>query len=514
MALLKYLKPVDGLPDPKGSLTAAMSSAAIAEANKEVQKAIRAASGTSKRGPYFKMDSSLRCEIAKYAGYHGAAESARNFSRKLDRCLSVSTVKSIKKSYVEELRKRARTDDGDEIMILPVKKRGRKLLLGQDLDQMVQLYLRKVRDGGGAVSARIVMAAARGILLKCNRSLLAEFGGPVLLNKYWAHSLLKRMKFVQRKATTSKSKYTVANFAQVKRRFLNDVATTVEMEEIKPELVLNWDQTGIKFVPCSSWTMERQGEKRVELVGINDKRQITAVFCGSLVGDFLPVQLVYKGKTPRCHPRFTFPSGWHITHSPNHWSTEATMLQYLEHIILPYVENVRETVGSDEAALVIIDNFKGQITSSVNMILEQNNIHVCLLPPNTTDLLQPMDISVNKPAKEFLKRKFEQWYSDKVIDQLEGRDMDDLETSELQPINLAMPVLKEVGAEWLVEMADYISDNPQFIVNGFVRSGIAGAADGEDDKTDNESSGSDDESPGSESDDGSDSVFSELSVEI
>ena len=32
MALLKYLKPVDGLPDPKGSLTAAMSSAAIAEA--------------------------------------------------------------------------------------------------------------------------------------------------------------------------------------------------------------------------------------------------------------------------------------------------------------------------------------------------------------------------------------------------------------------------------------------------------------------------------------------------
>ena len=77
-----------------------------------------------------------------------------------------------------------------------------------------------------------------------------------------------------------------------------------------------------------------------------------------------------------------------------------------------------------------------------------------------------------------------------------------------------MPVLKEVGAEWLVEMADYISDNPQFIVNGFVRSGIAGAADGEDDKTDNESSGSDDESPGSESDDRSDSVFSELSVEI
>ena len=63
-----------------------------------------------------------------------------------------------------------------------------------------------------------------------------------------------------------------------------------------------------------------------------------------------------------------------------------------------YVEKVRETIVVDEVALVIIDNFKGQITSSVNTILERNNIHVCLLPPNTTDLLQLMDISVNKPA--------------------------------------------------------------------------------------------------------------------
>ena len=90
---------------------------------------------------------------------------------------------------------------------------------------------------------------------------------------------------------------------------------------------------------------------------------------------------------------------------------------------MPYVEKVREMVGVDE---VIINNFKGQITSSVNTILERNNINICLLPPNTTDLLQLMDISVNKPAKAFLKRKFEQWYSEEVMDQLEGRDIDDL----------------------------------------------------------------------------------------
>ena len=46
--------------------------------------------------------------------------------------------------------------------------------------------------------------------------------------------------------------------------------------------------------------MEMEGAKRVETTGKDDKRQITAVFAGSKAGDFLPIQLVYKGKTPRC----------------------------------------------------------------------------------------------------------------------------------------------------------------------------------------------------------------------
>ena len=68
---------------------------------------------------------------------------------------------------------------------------------------------------------------------------------------------------------------------------------------------------------------------------------------------------------------------------------------------VPYVRSTRATFEEDTPAVVIIDNFKGQITSSVTYLLELNNIHVCLLLPHTTDLLQPMDLSVNKPAKDF-----------------------------------------------------------------------------------------------------------------
>ena len=362
-----------------------------------------------------------------------------------------------------------------EIRLLPTKPRGRPVLLVTDLEAKVQMYLRKVREGGGAVSSRIASAAARGILLKYDKTKLAEFGGHVHLTRHWAHSLLKRMNFVKRKATTSKSKQTAADFGEMKASFLADVVSTVAMEEIPPELILNWDQTGIKIVPCSTWTMDQRGAQRVEMVGVNDKRQITALFCGTMVGDFLPVQLVYKGTTPRCHPHFEFPSRWHVTHSKKHWSNEETMVQYDECIIIPYIEIIRENLGEHKPALAIFDNFKAQLTDAVTNLLDDNDIHICLLPPNTTDRLQPLDISVNKPAKDFLKRKFDEWYTEQVMKLLDAQDTTDIATAQLEPIDLSLSVLKEVGAQWLVDMAQYFSNNPDIVVSGFFRAGITGA---------------------------------------
>ena len=248
------MKPVDGLPDPNGPLTSSISDQAIAEQTKKCRRQwVRAERlGRNVVATRSILPPNPR-KLESIAFNTVQLQQHDIFSKELGSKVSESTVKSIKKAYLEELRKRPRTDDGGEpISALPVKKRGSKLLLGDDLDQKVQIYLRKVREGGGAVSARTVIAAARGIVLKYNPSMLAELGGPVDLNEYWAHSLLKRMKIVRRKATTSKGKHTVTNFTQLKKAFLDDIVEAVTMEDIPAELILDWDQTGIKLVPCSS----------------------------------------------------------------------------------------------------------------------------------------------------------------------------------------------------------------------------------------------------------------------
>ena len=75
-----------------------------------------------------------------------------------------------------------------------------------------------------------------------------------------------------------------------------DVKNFVQMDEICNDMIVNRDQTGINYVPVSSWTMEAEGSERVELIGTDDKRQITVVFAGSLGGDILPIQVIYQGK--------------------------------------------------------------------------------------------------------------------------------------------------------------------------------------------------------------------------
>ena len=44
---------------------------------------------------------------------------------------------------------------------------------------------------------------------------------------------------------------------------------------------MNWDHTGINIVPGSAWTMDQKGQQHVKLLTLDDKRQITAVVCGS-----------------------------------------------------------------------------------------------------------------------------------------------------------------------------------------------------------------------------------------
>ena len=147
-----------------------------------------------------------------------------------------------------------------------------------------------MRKRGTPISSHVVIGVARG--LKHNRSFLNDFGGPITLTKDWAICVMRCMGYIKRRAN-SKSKVLPQDFKDIKEQYLFNVKSIVLMEDIPQEMILNWDQVGMKIVPSSAWIMEKSGTKRVEITAIDDKRQITAVFACSLAGSFLPIQRNY-----------------------------------------------------------------------------------------------------------------------------------------------------------------------------------------------------------------------------
>ena len=180
------------------------------------------------------------------------------------------------------------------------------------------------------------------------------------------------------------------------------------MEEIPQDLILNWDQTAVYYIPASNWTMAMEGSKKVSVAGIDDKQQITLVLAAVMTGKLLPLQLVYQGKTKACLLSVTFPGDWDVTFLPNHWCNEITMEHYIQYIISPYVQDTRKRLKLDAAhrALCIFDNFTAQCTDRVLQLLEDNNIDTVFVPANCTGELQPMDLSVNKSVKTFYGLNF------------------------------------------------------------------------------------------------------------
>ena len=266
------------------------------------------------------------------------------------------------------------------------------------------------------MNARVVLAAAEGIVKAIDRTLLFENGGHIKLSLDWAHSLLIRMGYVMRKATTEAR--TARRICCCQEMIPSTDQESIQRWQIPPEFVINWDQSGVNNVPSSQW---EKGTTRVEIAGGGDKWQITVTVIGTLSGKLLPFQILYEAKTERWNPLTQFPEGFDIWRAPNHWTNGETSIHFMKQVIPPYISATQKdlALGEEHMAMVIFDTFKGNTGSEMESLPLENNVISVIVPNNCTEVhvLQPLDLSVNKPLKDHLRSKFQPWYSDQVLKQ-------------------------------------------------------------------------------------------------
>lgn len=50
---------------------------------------------------------------------------------------------------------------------------------------------------------------------------------------------------------------------------------TVNDYDIPPELIINFDQANVNIVPVGDYTLEKSGSKQVQIIGLEDNRQVS-----------------------------------------------------------------------------------------------------------------------------------------------------------------------------------------------------------------------------------------------
>ena len=276
--------------------------------------------------------------------------------------------------------------------------------------------------------------------------------------------------FVLLRKTAAKVLISEGALKEAELKFHHQIVNYVEKYQIPPSLIINFDQTPLKYAQISSKRMEKEGTKNVPIFGIDDKRSITATFSITMENKFLPMQLIYKGKTSQSLPKIQFPNGFSLSANLKQYSNEMESLKFLKVFILPYVKTERERLGLEtQPALLIYDVLQGQTTDKFLDVLKDNNILSTKIPPNMTHVFQLLDLTVNKFAKYFKKGMFSTWLSRQISLGLEsGVELDNIE------VDYRLSVLKSLHAKWLVELYNHMptDEGKEVVANGWKKADI------------------------------------------
>ena len=287
----------------------------------------------------------------------------------------------------------------------------------------------------------------------------------------WFMRFKARHRISKRRATNSYQKEpddkrgAIQRFHRSIRRSAKEGEQVGPLGRWTPRNIANMDQTPLPFT-CSGETYADTGERSVWVRGGAsglDKRQCTAQL--TLFADGEPrvkPLLIFRGKGKRIalselvrYDRRVF-----VKFQPNAWCDEDIMKSWVRQCWKPVCQGPMH---------LVLDVHRAQTTEDIQSILETDcHTTYTYVPGGCTSLVQPVDVSFNKPFKSAVERLANQHMQENLDAYVKG----DINASARRVL-----FTKWVGQAW-----EEVSADKEMIVRSFKKCGIALAIDGLEDE--------------------------------
>jgi len=165
------------------------------------------------------------------------------------------------------------------------------------------------------------------------------------------------------------------------------------IEGIPPENCFNYNETKVTNNPGSKKVIVRRGLKRVERKIEHSKQSISIMFCGNAIETYLPPMVVYKAQNLYTNWTMGGPTETVYDVTKSSWFDSRTFEIWFMKVFLPNAS------GLSGPKLLIGDNLPSHFSTMVISESIKNNVVFVTMPANPTQLCQPLDITVFRPAK-------------------------------------------------------------------------------------------------------------------
>ena len=119
--------------------------------------------------------------------------------------------------------------------------------------------------------------------------------------------------------------------------------------------------------------------------------------------------VIFKGTTGRSIHNIKESNGTVVCYQKKAWMNKKLMLQWISDIWVKHTKN--------KPSLLFLDSFSGHLTDKVKDAFKKSNTTVVVISAGCTSILQPLDVSINKPINCHLRSSWVQYMLEQASNQ-------------------------------------------------------------------------------------------------
>ena len=378
----------------------------------------------------------------------GARSTATTLSRKnwssesMERALMDVTngTLSVRRAAIEYNVPRSTLHDRVSGRVVPGAVSGAPKYLTDDEEEEVVRFLIGCAEVGCAKSVREVRGLVGAIVARKHG--LVEF---VVSNGWWDRFRARHPQLTLRAGESLAYRGWVAINREVIDHYYDLLEETVRQNRFgeRPSLIFNCDESGFPLQHRPGNRIAKRGMKHVYNVNSGNKTQITVLACANATGCVIPPMVIFNRKNLVQELTRGEVPGTMYGLSPNSgWIDSELFFQWFERHFLVYAPAGRPL-------LLILDGHSSHFEPEFIRLAVSKGVIVFVLPPHTTHLCQPLDLTCFHSLKSYWDEE-----CDKYMVANPGKVVTVYQFSQL------------FSAAWVKAMT------PQTIMSGFRTTGI------------------------------------------